>query len=71
MDCSVSVNATTSVEDVEEELILFPATNSVLLLVVTVVCGSAAMLSKETGITVFGVCVAYDASIACRKGLKR
>jgi hypothetical protein len=65
IDCSVSAEA------VEEDLVLFPATNSVLLLVVTAVCGSAAMLSKETGITVFGVCVVYDVLIACRKGLER
>jgi hypothetical protein len=29
--------------------------------------GTCAMLVKETGITVFGVCVLYDALVLCRK----
>uniref|UniRef100_A0A9J8ABY8 dolichyl-phosphate-mannose--protein mannosyltransferase n=1 Tax=Cyprinus carpio carpio TaxID=630221 RepID=A0A9J8ABY8_CYPCA len=38
----------------------FPPTVSVLSLVLSLLLGTCAMLVKETGITVFGVCVLYD-----------
>uniref|UniRef100_A0A8C1BG75 dolichyl-phosphate-mannose--protein mannosyltransferase n=1 Tax=Cyprinus carpio carpio TaxID=630221 RepID=A0A8C1BG75_CYPCA len=47
----------------------FPPTVSVLSLVLSLLLGTCAMLVKETGITVFGVCVLYDFLVLCRKPL--
>ncbi|XP_071390444.1 protein O-mannosyl-transferase TMTC1-like [Centroberyx affinis] len=38
-------------------------------LVASLVLGTCAMLVKETGVTVFGVCVLYDALVLCRRPL--
>ncbi|XP_047431445.1 protein O-mannosyl-transferase TMTC1 [Mugil cephalus] len=38
-------------------------------LLVSLLLGTCAMLVKETGITVFGVCLLYDALVLCRKPL--
>ncbi|KAI1882049.1 hypothetical protein AGOR_G00246690 [Albula goreensis] len=38
-------------------------------LVLSLLLGTCAMLVKETGITVFGVCVAYDGLVLCHKPL--
>ena len=46
-----------------------PSTVSVWSLLVSLLLGTCAMLVKETGITVFGVCVLYDALVFCRKPL--
>ncbi|XP_049423026.1 protein O-mannosyl-transferase TMTC1 [Epinephelus fuscoguttatus] len=46
-----------------------PSTVSALCLLLTLLLGTCAMLVKETGITVFGVCVLYDALVLCRKPL--
>ncbi|KAM3925952.1 protein O-mannosyl-transferase TMTC1 [Leptodactylus fuscus] len=43
----------------------FPGTSSPLLLMLSLLLGTCAMLVKETGITVFGVCVVYDLQILC------
>uniref|UniRef100_A0A8C2PM37 dolichyl-phosphate-mannose--protein mannosyltransferase n=1 Tax=Cyprinus carpio TaxID=7962 RepID=A0A8C2PM37_CYPCA len=47
----------------------FPPTVSVLSLALSLLLGTCAMLVKETGITVFGVCVLYDFLVLCRKPL--
>nr|XP_046153327.1 protein O-mannosyl-transferase TMTC1-like [Oncorhynchus gorbuscha] len=44
-----------------------PSTVSVWALGASLLLGTCAMLVKETGITVFGVCVLYDALVLCRK----
>ncbi|KAF7646940.1 hypothetical protein LDENG_00179880, partial [Lucifuga dentata] len=44
-----------------------PSTASSCSLVASLVLGTCAMLVKETGVTVFGVCVLYDALVLCRK----
>ncbi|XP_036978007.1 protein O-mannosyl-transferase TMTC1 isoform X1 [Acanthopagrus latus] len=46
-----------------------PSTVSAWCLPVSLMLGTCAMLVKETGITVFGVCVLYDALVLCRKPL--
>lgn len=46
-----------------------PSTVSVCALASSLLLGTWAMLVKETGITVFGVCVLYDALVLCRKPL--
>ncbi|XP_068573239.1 protein O-mannosyl-transferase TMTC1 isoform X2 [Cebidichthys violaceus] len=46
-----------------------PSTVSSWFLLVSLLLGTCAMLVKETGITVFGVCVLYDALVLCRKPL--
>ncbi|XP_042366875.1 protein O-mannosyl-transferase TMTC1 [Plectropomus leopardus] len=46
-----------------------PSTVSPWCLLVSLLLGTCAMLVKETGITVFGVCVLYDALVLCRKPL--
>lgn len=46
-----------------------PSTLSAGSLLVTLFLGTCAMLVKETGITVFGVCMLYDALVLCRKPL--
>lgn len=46
-----------------------PPTVSAWCLLVSLILGTCAMLVKETGITVFGVCVFYDALVLCRKPL--
>uniref|UniRef100_A0A3Q3T1X4 Transmembrane O-mannosyltransferase targeting cadherins 1 n=1 Tax=Mastacembelus armatus TaxID=205130 RepID=A0A3Q3T1X4_9TELE len=46
-----------------------PSTVSVWSLFGSLLLGTCAMLVKETGITVFGVCVLYDALVLCRKPL--
>ncbi|XP_069821677.1 protein O-mannosyl-transferase TMTC1 isoform X1 [Dendropsophus ebraccatus] len=43
----------------------FPGTTSPLLLLLSLFLGTCAMLVKETGVTVFGVCVVYDLQILC------
>lgn len=48
---------------------LFPPTRSPFCLSLSLLLGSSAMLVKETGVTVFGVCVLYDALVVCRKPL--
>ncbi|XP_008399434.1 transmembrane and TPR repeat-containing protein 1 isoform X1 [Poecilia reticulata] len=47
----------------------FPSTVSPGSLLVSLFLGTCAMLVKETGITVFGVCLLYDALVLCRKPL--
>ncbi|NXA38818.1 TMTC1 protein, partial [Eudromia elegans] len=48
----------------------FPPTASPFFLLLSLVLGTCAMLVKETGVTVFGVCLAYDFfSLSCN-GLK-
>ncbi|XP_030643209.1 protein O-mannosyl-transferase TMTC1 [Chanos chanos] len=44
-----------------------PPTVSLRSLALSLFLGTCAMLVKETGITVFGVCVLYDALVLCRK----
>lgn len=46
-----------------------PPTRSPLSLALSLLLGSAAMLVKETGVTVFGVCLLYDAFVICRTPL--
>ncbi|KAM9327506.1 protein O-mannosyl-transferase TMTC1 isoform 2-T2 [Pholidichthys leucotaenia] len=46
-----------------------PYTVSPLAMLVSLFLGTCAMLVKETGITVFGVCLLYDALVLCRKPL--
>lgn len=46
-----------------------PSTASPGRLLVSLLLGTCAMLVKETGITVFGVCVLYDVLVLCRKPL--
>ncbi|XP_030005308.1 protein O-mannosyl-transferase TMTC1 [Sphaeramia orbicularis] len=46
-----------------------PSTVSTWSLLTSLLLGTCAMLVKETGITVFGVCVLYDALVLCRKPL--
>ncbi|XP_057179852.1 protein O-mannosyl-transferase TMTC1 isoform X2 [Triplophysa rosa] len=48
---------------------VFPPTVSVPSLSLSLLLGTCAMLVKETGITVFGVCVLYDFLVICRKPL--
>lgn len=48
---------------------VLPPTVSVGCLVMSVIMGTCAMLVKETGVTVFGVCIIYDALVLCRKPL--
>ncbi|XP_053574781.1 protein O-mannosyl-transferase TMTC1 [Bombina bombina] len=48
-----------------------PSTTSPLFLVLSLVLGTCAMLVKETGVTVFGVCLIYDLLCLCPKRLKR
>uniref|UniRef100_A0A3B1K0Q0 dolichyl-phosphate-mannose--protein mannosyltransferase n=1 Tax=Astyanax mexicanus TaxID=7994 RepID=A0A3B1K0Q0_ASTMX len=47
----------------------FPSTVSPRFLALSLFLGTCAMLVKETGITVFGVCVLYDSLVLCRKPL--
>uniref|UniRef100_A0A3P9MLB2 dolichyl-phosphate-mannose--protein mannosyltransferase n=1 Tax=Oryzias latipes TaxID=8090 RepID=A0A3P9MLB2_ORYLA len=44
-----------------------PGTESPAALLISLLLGTCAMLVKETGITVFGVCLLYDALVLCRK----
>ncbi|KAF0029544.1 hypothetical protein F2P81_018649 [Scophthalmus maximus] len=46
-----------------------PCTVSFSSLLLSLVLGTCAMLVKETGVTVFGVCVLYDALVLCRRPL--
>uniref|UniRef100_A0A672IKJ1 dolichyl-phosphate-mannose--protein mannosyltransferase n=1 Tax=Salarias fasciatus TaxID=181472 RepID=A0A672IKJ1_SALFA len=46
-----------------------PPTASAGSLLAALVLGTCAMLVKETGVTVFGVCVLYDALVLCRRPL--
>ncbi|XP_077565884.1 protein O-mannosyl-transferase TMTC1 [Stigmatopora nigra] len=48
-----------------------PSTVSAGSLLASLLLGTSAMLVKETGITVFGVCVFYDALVLCGKHLFR
>uniref|UniRef100_A0A8C7Y041 dolichyl-phosphate-mannose--protein mannosyltransferase n=1 Tax=Oryzias sinensis TaxID=183150 RepID=A0A8C7Y041_9TELE len=48
-----------------------PGTESPAALLISLLLGTCAMLVKETGITVFGVCLLYDALVLCRKSLMR
>lgn len=45
----------------------FPSTVSPASLLICLFLGTCSMLVKETGITVFGVCLVYDALVLCRK----
>ncbi|XP_033888528.1 protein O-mannosyl-transferase TMTC1 [Acipenser ruthenus] len=47
----------------------FPATASSCALLLSLFLGTCAMLLKETGITVFGVCLVYDLLVLCQKQL--
>ncbi|XP_055506292.1 protein O-mannosyl-transferase TMTC1 isoform X2 [Leucoraja erinacea] len=47
----------------------FPPTSSPVYLLLSLFFGTCAMLVKETGITVFGVCLIYDLLILCSKRL--
>ncbi|XP_063785246.1 protein O-mannosyl-transferase TMTC1 [Pseudophryne corroboree] len=49
----------------------FPGTSSPLLLLLSLLLGTCAMLVKETGVTVFGVCLVYDFQILCLMRYKR
>ncbi|XP_019628296.1 PREDICTED: transmembrane and TPR repeat-containing protein 1-like [Branchiostoma belcheri] len=49
----------------------FPAVSSHGQYVLCLVLGACAMLVKEQGITVLGVCVLYDTLIICRRGILR
>ncbi|XP_068442484.1 protein O-mannosyl-transferase TMTC1 isoform X1 [Clinocottus analis] len=46
-----------------------PSMASAWFMLISLLLGTCAMLVKETGITVFGVCVLYDALVLCRKPL--
>ncbi|KAM3587532.1 uncharacterized protein V6R79_008198 [Siganus canaliculatus] len=46
-----------------------PSTVSTGCLLISLLLGTCAMLVKETGITVFGVCLLYDALVLCRRPL--
>ncbi|XP_077400103.1 protein O-mannosyl-transferase TMTC1 [Vanacampus margaritifer] len=48
-----------------------PSTVSAGSLLISLLLGTCAMLVKETGITVFGVCMFYDALVLCGKPLFR
>uniref|UniRef100_A0A3P9CUB3 dolichyl-phosphate-mannose--protein mannosyltransferase n=1 Tax=Maylandia zebra TaxID=106582 RepID=A0A3P9CUB3_9CICH len=52
---------------VSEDSLAFTVSSSSLFL--SLLLGTCAMLVKETGITVFGVCLLYDALVLCRKPL--
>uniref|UniRef100_A0A3B3RET1 dolichyl-phosphate-mannose--protein mannosyltransferase n=1 Tax=Paramormyrops kingsleyae TaxID=1676925 RepID=A0A3B3RET1_9TELE len=43
----------------------FPPTVSPCLLILSLLLGTCAMLVKETGVTVFGVCLLYDGLVLC------
>ncbi|XP_069759228.1 protein O-mannosyl-transferase TMTC1 isoform X2 [Narcine bancroftii] len=47
----------------------FPPTRSPVYLLLSLFLGTCAMLVKETGITIFGVCLVYDLLILCSKRL--
>ncbi|XP_069048970.1 protein O-mannosyl-transferase TMTC1 [Lepisosteus oculatus] len=47
----------------------FPPTVSAGWLALSLLLGTCAMLVKETGVTVFGVCVVYDVLVICQKPL--
>ncbi|XP_072915104.1 protein O-mannosyl-transferase TMTC1 isoform X1 [Hemitrygon akajei] len=47
----------------------FPPTSSPVYLLLSLFLGTCAMLVKETGITVFGVCLIYDLLVLCSKRL--
>ncbi|XP_069619119.1 protein O-mannosyl-transferase TMTC1 [Ranitomeya imitator] len=49
----------------------FPGTFSPFLLLLSLFLGTCAMLVKETGVTVFGVCVVYDLQILCLRRFRR
>uniref|UniRef100_A0A8C5MUF3 dolichyl-phosphate-mannose--protein mannosyltransferase n=1 Tax=Leptobrachium leishanense TaxID=445787 RepID=A0A8C5MUF3_9ANUR len=49
----------------------FPSTVTPFFLILCLVLGTCAMLVKETGVTVFGVCLAYDLLFLCPKRFKR
>ncbi|KAM9845751.1 protein O-mannosyl-transferase TMTC1 [Aulostomus maculatus] len=53
--------------DISEDSL--PSTISVASLLASLLLGTCAMLVKETGITVLGVCVLYDTLVLCRKPL--
>ncbi|XP_040201479.1 protein O-mannosyl-transferase TMTC1 [Rana temporaria] len=61
------------VRSVETEVVTdhFPGTRSPLLLLLSLLLGTCAMLVKETGITVFGVCLVYDLQVLCLRRMKR
>uniref|UniRef100_A0A3Q3BFX1 dolichyl-phosphate-mannose--protein mannosyltransferase n=1 Tax=Kryptolebias marmoratus TaxID=37003 RepID=A0A3Q3BFX1_KRYMA len=48
---------------------ILPSTASLWSLFISLLLGTCAMLVKETGITVFGVCLLYDALVLCCKPL--
>ncbi|XP_078529890.1 protein O-mannosyl-transferase TMTC1 [Lissotriton helveticus] len=48
----------------------FPPTASPFFLLLSLILGTSAMLVKETGITVFGVCLVYDLFVLCHRRLE-
>ncbi|OCT86252.1 protein O-mannosyl-transferase TMTC1 [Xenopus laevis] len=57
--------------DVGPSLHRFPPTSSPLFLLLSLILGTCAVLVKETGTTVFGVCLAYDFLYLCPTRCKR
>ncbi|XP_041441947.1 protein O-mannosyl-transferase TMTC1 isoform X2 [Xenopus laevis] len=57
--------------DVGQSRHSFPPTSSPLFLLLSLILGTCAVLVKETGITVFGVCLAYDFLFLCPTRCKR
>ncbi|XP_031754523.1 protein O-mannosyl-transferase TMTC1 isoform X2 [Xenopus tropicalis] len=49
----------------------FPPTSAPLFLLLSLILGTGAVLVKETGITVFGVCLTYDLLLLCPTRCKR
>ncbi|XP_069484632.1 protein O-mannosyl-transferase TMTC1 [Ambystoma mexicanum] len=47
----------------------FPPTGSPFFLLLSLLLGTSAMLVKETGVTVFGVCLVYDLFVLCPRRL--
>ena len=50
---------------------LFPVTRRPGLFILSMVLAAAAMLVKEHGVTVLGVCFVYDIAVLGRPGLTR
>ncbi|XP_053320193.1 protein O-mannosyl-transferase TMTC1 [Spea bombifrons] len=48
-----------------------PSTKSPFFLMLSLVLGTCAMLVKETGVTVFGVCLVYDLLVLCQRRVRR
>ncbi|KAM4677247.1 protein O-mannosyl-transferase TMTC1 [Discoglossus pictus] len=50
---------------------IFPSTSAPLFLLLSLILGTCAMLVKETGVTIFGVCLVYDLLCLCPRKFKR